>query len=140
MGSDAILQNVAHTDISTRFVTSNIVVASPAGASETVIASLSIPANVAVINGIVVQGFAAFTIGTNGVSYNLKLRQTGTSGTTVVATGVIAQSATTLCAQQLLGLDTAAVTPGQVYVMTLTVASGSATSTVSAVTLSATVV
>jgi hypothetical protein len=122
-------------DLSGRVFRSATVVASPAAGSETTIATLTIGDNLALGLGVVLAGFAAFTVGTSGVSANLKLRQTGTSGTTVKATGATTVTAANLVSQSVLGLDTAAALPGQVYVLTLTVGSGAAESTVSAVTL-----
>ena len=76
---------------------------------------------------------AAFTAGTNAVSAKLDIRQTNTTGTLIATTGAQTVVATDLYASTVLGFDTGAVTPGQVYVLCLTMGSGSATSTVSAV-------
>jgi len=122
-------------DLSGRVVRSSTVVASPALAAETTIATVTVSDNLALGLGVVLFGFAAFTVGTSGVSVNLKLRQTNTSGSTVKATGAVTYTAADLGSASLLGVDTAAVLPGQVYVLTMTVASGGAESTVSAVTL-----
>jgi len=136
----AILTNSGHVDLSTRVKASSSIVASPTGATEVTIATLTISNNLQVATGIDLLGWAAFTVGTNGVSVNLKLRQTGTSGTTIAATGATTATAANLGALSVAGLDTAPVLPGQVYVLTMTVASGSATSTVSAVYLRAIIV
>jgi len=104
------------------------------------IASLTIAdfGNLTVTSGIRLHGFAAFTVGTNGVTANLRIRQTDASGTIVKATGAVIAVATNLLAMNVLGADAA---PGiGTYVLTLTVGSGSAASTVSAVHLSATVI
>jgi hypothetical protein len=130
----------ALVDLSQRFQGSSTVVASPAAAAETIIASLTLAdfGNLTVISGVRLHGFAAFTVGTNGVSANLRIRQTDASGTIVKATGAVIAVATNLLAMNVLGLDAA---PGiGTYVLTLTVGSGSAASTVSAVHLSATVI
>jgi hypothetical protein len=88
--------------------------------------------------GVRLHGFAAFTVGTNGVSANLRIRETNVAGAVVQATGAVIAVATNLLAMNVLGFD---ATPGvSVYVLTLTVGSGSAPSTVSAVHLSATVI
>lgn len=102
--------------------------------------TLTIPEYVSVSYGVIVLGFGAFTIGTNGVSYNLKLRQTGTSGTTLKATGVIALAAAALGEAAILGFDASPVLPGQVYVLTATIASATAASTFSAAELIAIVI
>ena len=130
----------ALVDLSQRFQGTSTVVASPADATETIIASLTIAdfGNLTVTSGIRLHGFAAFTVGTNGVTANLRIRQTDASGTIVKATGAVIAVATNLLAMNVLGADAA---PGiGTYVLTLTVGSGSAASTVSAVHLSATVI
>lgn len=137
--ADSIQQSARALDLSPRMVATTTVVASPALAAETIIASLTIPANLAVMSGVQVFGWAAFTVGTSGTTSNIKIRQTGTSGSTVAATGVLATAAATLNEQGAQGFDTAPV-GAQVYVLTLTVANGGAVSTVSAVSLFAIVV
>ena len=81
--------------------------------------------------------WAAFTVGTSGVSANLKIRQTDASGATIAATGATTVTATNLEQLVAMGRDTAAVIPGQIYVATLLVGSGAAISTVSGVFLGA---
>jgi hypothetical protein len=132
--------SAAGVDLSPRVVHSSTVAASPAASSETVIASLTVTGALSQALGVVLHGFAAFTVGASGASVNLKLRQTGTSGTTIAATGAVTYTAADLGALAVQGLDTAAVLPNQVYVLTMTVASGAAESTVSAVDLLALVV
>jgi hypothetical protein len=127
--------SAAGIDLSPRVFRSSVVVASPSGSSETTICSVTVTGNLAVSLGVLLIANAAWTVGTNGVSVNLKLRQTDTSGATVKATGAVTATAANLMATTVVGLDTAAVLPGQVYVLTMTVASGSAASTVSAVDL-----
>lgn len=130
----------AAVDLSPRVFKSATVAASPSAAAETVVCTLTIPSDVQANAGVLVMGNVAVTIGTSGVSLNLKLRQTGTSGTTLYATG-----ATTVVAAQLkeigaIAFDTAPVLPNQVYVITLTIGSGAAASTVSAAQLVAVVI
>lgn len=137
---EPIVRSGAGVDMSSRFVRSVTVSASPAAATETTIASITIPGNVVQALGIELIGFAAFTVGTNGVSVNLKIRQTNTSGSTIAATGAVTATAANLGSLYVAGLDTAGVIPGQVYVLTMTVASGSASSAVSAVYLRALIV
>lgn len=137
---ETITRSGAGVDLSPRYVRSSTVAASPAAATETTIATLTLPSNVVQAVGIEVTGWAAFTVGTNGVSTNLRIRQTNTSGTIIAATGAVTATAANLVTLSVHGLDTAGVIPGQVYVLTLTVGSGSAASTVSAVYLRALIV
>lgn len=126
-------------DLSKRIQVYKTVDASPAAGSETVIATLALTgfSDTALISGIVLSGWAAFTIGTSGANANLKIRQTNVSGTTVVATGATTGgiSAGNLVELDCEGFDAA---PGVgTYVLTLTVGSGAAASTVSALMLRA---
>jgi hypothetical protein len=130
----------ATVDLSSRFYHSSAVAASPTGATETIIASLTVTGDVAVQKAIYLACFAAFTVGTNGVSAVLRIRQTDASGTVKATTGAVTVVAANLAALTAIGVDTAGTLPGQVYVATLTVASASAGSTVSSVLLQATVV
>lgn len=129
--------SAAGVDLSPRVQRTTSVVASPSAATETIVASLTISGNIAVNTGILLLGFGAFTVGTAGVSVNLKLRQTDASGTTIAATGAVTYTAADLGALTVHGFDTAGVLPGQVYVLTATVASANAASTFSAVQLTA---
>jgi hypothetical protein len=135
---EAFSRSAVGIDLSGRVVKSSTVAASPSAATETTIASITLPTNVAFASGVLLIGFAAWTYGTSGVSANLKIRQTDTSGSTIIATGVTnngAPAATQLDARTIVGFDTAPSSTGQVYVLTLTVGSAAAASTVSAVTL-----
>jgi hypothetical protein len=140
---EPIRQTLIDHDLSSRFLGTSTVVASPADATETIIASLAIPAfgDLTIVSGIRLHGFAAFTIGTAGVSGNLKIRETNASGATVAATGIVnagVWAATQLTTLSVLGFDAA---PGvATYVLTLTVGSANAPSAVSGVHLSAVVV
>lgn len=126
-------------DLSARIAASTAVVASPTGSSETIVASVTLPNNVQVYNGVEIVGFAAFTVGTSGVSATVIVRQTSTAGTSVATTGALTVTATDLYSVYVAGFDTAPAA-GQVYKLTLTVGSGGATSTVSAVYLRALIV
>lgn len=121
-------------------VRSATVAASPSGATETVVASVTIPNFPSVNLGVLLLGFGAFTVGTAGVSVNLKLRQTGTSGTTIKATGAMTYTAADLGSGSVVGFDTSPTLPGQVYVLTAVVASANAETTFSAVELVAIVI
>lgn len=127
-------------DLSARFKRTTTVGASPSAATETIIATLTITEDLVIVAGIQLVAWAAFTVGTNGVSANLKIRQTNASGSTIAASGATTQTAANLATLSAHGFDTGATLPGQVYVATLTVASGSAASTVSALFLGATII
>lgn len=137
---EPIARTALGLDLSPRFFTTTTVAASPAASSETTIATLTIAnfANIAVVSGIWLMGWAAYTVGTNGVSVNLQLKQTSSGGTAKGATGAATKTAASLYADDVNGFDSGAGVG--VYVLTMTVASGSATSTVSAVFLAAIVV
>lgn len=127
-------------DLTPRIQRSSTVVASPADATETIIASLTLGNDPPFGLGVLVFGFAAYTVGTAGVSGNLRIRRTNVSGTVVKATGALTVAATQLFAPSIIAVDTGPTFPGQVYVLTLTVGSATAASTVSAVELAAIVV
>lgn len=127
-------------DLAPRIQRTTTVAASPTDATETIVASLTIDGNIAYSTGILLLGFGAFTVGTAGVSVNLKLRRTNASGTTIAATGAVTYTAADLGALTVHGFDTGGTLPGQVYVLTATVASANAASTFSAVQLTAVVV
>jgi hypothetical protein len=135
MSSTAPLTGAAvNIDGSGRLAQSSVVVASPAGASETIICSVTIPSGLAFTAGVILAGWAALTVGTSGTAVTLKLRKTNVSGSTVQTTGALNATAAQLVTRGILGFD-ATPTEGGVYVLTLTVANGAATSTVSAAQL-----
>ena len=129
-------------DLSPRFGANSTIVASPALAAETIIASITIPnfGDTPVQSGIVVNGWAAYTLGTSATSANMRIRQTNVTGTVIAATGLIATGHTAglLVADDVNGFDTA---PGvATYVLTLIVTAGAAQSTVSAAYIAFTVI
>jgi hypothetical protein len=126
-------------NLSSRIVSSKAVVGSPATNAETIVASVTLPLNVQTFQAVELQGWVAFTVGTSGVSADLKIRQTDTSGTVIADSGLCTVVATNLDTFSIMGTDP---TPagGQVYKLTLTIGSGAATSTVSAVYLRALIV
>ena len=126
-------------NLGSRIVASATVVASPALAAETVICQVTAPSNLQTFSQVIIEGQAAWTQGTSGTAYHLRIRQTGTSGTSLFDSGAIAATATTLVNTGAMGIDTAPAA-GQVYVLTLQVTGGAATSTVSAAALTATFV
>lgn len=129
-------------DLSQRFAATKAVVASPALAAETIIASLTLNTDEAIISGVMLRGWAAFTVGTSGTAVTLRIRQTNVSGTVIATTGALTGgvSAAGLVQEAVLGFDASPAATGQVYVLTLQVTSGAAASTVSAVELDATIV
>lgn len=133
-------QNATVLDLGPRVYRSGTVAASPADDTETVIATLTVTPDLAYTKGVVVQGFAAFTVGTDGTSFALRVRKTSVAGSVLKSTGLIGATAADLAAPGILAFDTGPTLPNQVYVLTLTVTAASAASTVSAVELFATVV
>lgn len=126
----------AAMDFSSRIVHSSVVVASPALAAETIIASVTIPGDIAVVTGVYLSGWAAFLIGASGTAANLRIRRTDVAGTVVAATGATTGgiAAGNLVDANVNGLN-ASPAASQVYVMTLQITAGGAASTVSAVSL-----
>lgn len=140
MAPPAIRFDGAAVDLSGRVYHSAAVVASPALAAETIIATLTVSGNVAVQKAIYLQGWAAYTVGTSGSAVTFRLRQTDAAGTVLATTGALSKTAASLYADDVQGVDTAGVLPGQVYVLTMQVTAGAAASTVSAVLLQAIVI
>jgi hypothetical protein len=133
----AIQYSGEHLDLGPRYVFSTTVAASPALAAETIIATLPQLGDLAISKGVVLDGWAAFTVGTSGTAIRLRIRRTDVNGTVVADTGALTGgvAAAALVAQDVCGVDTGATLPGQVYVLTLQVTAGAAASTVSAVKL-----
>lgn len=140
MPTEPITRSALGLDLSARFYHTETVSASPAAGSITTIATLTIPANIAAVSGVYLLGWAAFTAGTNGISALLGIRQTNTTGSVVGAGNAATVVAANLYEQNVQGFDASPTLPGQVYVLTLTIGSGSASSIVSACSLIAVVV
>jgi len=123
-------------DLSPRFAVSTTVVASPTAGSETVIGQVNMATGLNITAGVVVQGWTTITIGTNGVSVRLRIRQTSISGTIVADSGVVTAgiAATNVTTQDCGGFDTSPPAGG-VYVLTALVGAASAASTVGALLL-----
>lgn len=132
---DTITSASGHQDWSARVKMSATVAGSPATSGETTVCTLTVTSNLSVATGVALFGWVAYTAGTNAATATLKIRQTGTSGSTIATSPALVVVATDLYTQNIIGIDTSPTVPGQVYVLTLTVASGSAISTVSAVGL-----
>lgn len=135
-----ITSNVVHEDLQGRFPVTTTVVASPALAAETIIASLAIPnfGDTPILSGVTLGGWAAYVVGTSGTTVTLRIRQTNVSGTVVSSTDAINVNAGNKMVTDVLGVD---ATPGvATYVLTMQVANGAAASTVSATQLRAIVI
>jgi hypothetical protein len=127
-------------DLTKRFQVTTAVVASPALAAETVIATLNLGgfADTSVIQGVLLTGWAAYTVGTSGTAVTLRIRQTNVSGTVVATTGALTKTAASLYADDVNGLDAGAGVAA--YALTMQVTAGAAASTVSALVLQAVII
>ncbi len=114
--------------------------ASPADATETTVAQLTLSGDLIFGLGVLLLGFAAWTVGTAGTAVTVRIRRTNTAGTVVKSSGAMTATAGSLNAKTVVGVDTGPTLPGQVYVLTLTVSAATAVSTVSAVELVALVI
>lgn len=125
-------------DLSGRIAIDTSVDASPADATETVIATISAPSHLRTDESILLEGWAAFTVGTNGASVRLRIRRTSVAGTVKADTGAVTGGVTAagLVTLAVAGVDTSGT---DTYVLTLTVGSATAASTVSAVLLKGTI-
>ena len=115
---------------------STTVVASPALAADTIICSTATfnpPTDTCTV---LLIGFAAFTVGTSGVSARMRIRQgTATSGTAVGDTGATTQVAANLTELFVMGTDTPGTVNAFQYSLSLIIGSGAAASAVSNVAL-----
>jgi hypothetical protein len=113
------------------------VVASPALAAETIIAQLTNVGTDGPTQAVLLQGWAAFTVGTTGTAVRLRLRADSLTGTLVADSGAVTGgiAAAALVQENVQGDDAPGDVDGKTYVMTLQVTGGSAASTVSAVSL-----
>lgn len=131
-----IHESGANIDLSPRVFESTSVTGSPASNAETIVCTVTTSGDIAALLGCLILFSIAFTVGTSGVSCQYKIRRTNASGTTIYDSGATNGdvAAGKLLQKTLVGFDTGPTLPGQVYVCTLTVGSGAATSTVSAAT------
>ena len=127
----------ASIDLSPRLRQSAAIVGSPALAAETIVCQTPAFSDTASLSGVLLVGSVAFTVGTSGTAFTLRIRQTGLAGTVVYSSGAVTGgvAATNLLAPAASGFDTAPAANGQVYVLTLQVTAGAAASTVSATNL-----
>lgn len=136
---DLIVVNARGVDLSQRFAHSEAIVGSPALAAETIVAQIQIASGLTVVSGVQLWGSVSFTVGTSGTAATLRIRQTNVSGTVKGTSAAFTVAATNLVGFPLTTFDT---TPGdaQIYVLTLQITAGAATSTVAQTQLSALVV
>jgi hypothetical protein len=133
-------------DFATRVFQATTVDASPSAATETVVAHVTVNTKGRAETQVDLSGWLAFTVGTSGTAVRARIRRaaniTDITGTVKADTGALTGgvAATNLLAQDVEGVDALAATTPQIYVLTLTVTSGAAASTVSACKLRATVV
>lgn len=127
-------------DLTKRVQVYKTVDASPAAAAETIIATLTLTgfADTPVLSGVLLNAWAAYTVGTSGTAVTLRIRQTNVSGTVVATTGAMTKTAASLYADDVNGFDAGAGVG--VYVFTMQVTSGAAASTVSALLVQATII
>jgi hypothetical protein len=140
MPAPPIRYDAAALDLSPRVFHTTTVAASPTGSTITDIATLTITGDIASTKAVYLFAQASWTVGTNGVTGLFEIRKTTNTGTLVGTTGALTVVATNLRSDSCIGIDTSPTLPGQVYVLALTVGSGSAGSTVGFVRLAALVV
>lgn len=110
------------------------IIGSPAAATETIVATTPGFTPPVDTDSVLLLAQIAFTVGTNGVSMRLRIRQGATAaGTTVGDTGLLTCVAANLVAPLVFAVDTPGIVNNFQYTLTLTIGSGSAASTVSAV-------
>jgi len=81
--------SAAGVDLSARFFNSTAIAASPSGTAETTVCTLTVTGDIAAVAGVYLFGTVAFTVAGSGTAATVKLRQTGTSGTTIYSTGAL---------------------------------------------------
>lgn len=139
--ADPFVENLRYTDCSARVQQTTTVITSPTANAETVIATTAaFDGTLPIAIGCLIIAEIAYTTGPSATACTVKLRRgTTTSGTQVYSSGAQTgghNSAGLLVADSAGTFDTA---PGSAaaYSITLTVTGGAATSTVSAVSLTA---
>jgi hypothetical protein len=134
------VQSANTLDCGPRFLTSSVVVGSPALAAETLVAQVTgIDNQLSVSVGVFLSASLSFTVGTSGTAIRVRIRQGVTvgAGTVVADTGAITGgvAAANLLAQDVQNVDTSASGGAGVastsYHVSLQVTAGSAVSTVS---------
>lgn len=122
-------------DLSHRIQINTTLVGSPAAGAETSVCAITIPQALTTMLGVIIVSTVSFTVGTNGVSTQLRVYHGTSAGTLIGDTNAITATAANLDSRTVIGFDAVPTLPNQTYTVTLTVASGSATSTVSQVRL-----
>lgn len=139
--ADPFTDNLRFIDCSARVQQTTTIIASPALAAETVVATTpAFDGTLPIALGVLLIAEIAYTIGTSGTACTVQLRRgTTTGGASVYSSGAQTgghNTATQLVADSAGTFDTGAGAAQQ-YSITLLVASGAATSTVSKVSLTA---
>lgn len=124
-----LTESAANLDGSPRVAENTTVVASPTANAETIIGAVTVPSGITITSGVLVICTFGITIGTSGVSYHARVRNGTVTGSVVGDAGVVTAVATDLYTCTVIGYDTAAVA-GTVENVTVIIASGAATSTV----------
>ncbi len=142
--ADPLSVDAGRIDLSSRFIGNSTVVGSTLSATISTVAAVtwSPATNPAVVSGILVEGMASFTTGTAATGAKLEIRR-GTSAGAVVSgatTGFTLVTAAAIYALSVNGVDTVATTPGQTWVLCLTVSSSTATNTVASANINAIIV
>lgn len=133
--------NGAGVDLSARFSANNTIVASPATAGETVVASVG-PMTAAIVStsGVFITAQVAYNVGTSGTTARYRIRQGTTTSGTVIFDSQATNAGITAAGsvlENVTGFDSAPTFPNQSYCLTVTVGAASATSTVAAVCITA---
>lgn len=119
----------------------NVVTGSPALSAETVVATLP---GVTVDNPtrrVLLSGWVAYTVGTSGIAVRLRFRRDSITGAVVTGgdTSLITAIAAAIRVDSVFGIDIPGEIAAATYVLTMTVSSGAAASTVTSVYLGATI-
>lgn len=113
------------------------IVASPALAAETIVATLGGVSTDGATQSVMLWGWVAFTVGTSGTAVRVRIRESSVTGTLVADSGAVTGgvAAAALLQENVQGDDSPGDVAGLVYELTLQVTAGAAISTVSAVSL-----
>jgi len=127
-------------DLGARFFHTETVTGSPATSAEVVVATLNIGPDLSFSKGVYLSAWATLTVGTDGASILTRIRRDSIAGSVIAASGATTATAAQLVDRSIAGVDESPTFPNEVYVVTMTVASASAASTVSAVCFTGVVV
>jgi type VI protein secretion system component VasA len=136
----AIKGDSLQQDFTTRFFSSQTVVASPTDNTETIICTVTVTADLRSEQSVKLTAQAGFTVGTSGTAARLRIRRTNAAGTTKADTDAVTVTAANKANLVAVGVDALGASTSQVYVATLTVTAGAAASTVGFVALVAEVI